>query len=133
MMKRKGYMYYIIWTIGAILLLYYGNQYLDETAKKAIMDFSMKRSLWVGALFALIMGVYLSALFGLPGKSYFNKPMFLAVFLPSFVLLIYILAAYYFKLTLFPRYLDVIDRNGHFYLGVISGVSLIKSLFEPRR
>ncbi|WP_068618956.1 hypothetical protein [Paenibacillus tuaregi] len=132
-MKRKGYLYYLIWTIGAILLLYYGNQYLDEIARKGQVDFNIKRSLWAGTLFALILGIYLSGLFGLPGRASFNKPMFLAVFLPSFVLLVYVVAAFYFKLPLYPKYLKLIDQHGHFYLGVISGISLIKSLFETRR
>ncbi|RUT29892.1 hypothetical protein EJP77_13850 [Paenibacillus zeisoli] len=132
-MKRKGYMYYIIWIIGALLLLYYGNHYLGEVAHQSEVDFNIKRVVWVSAAFALILGIYLSALFGLPGRSNFNKPMFIAVFLPSFILLIYVLLSSYTKMPEIPYYADIIGRNGHFFLGVISGLSLIKSLFEPRR
>lgn len=132
-MKRKGYMYYIIWIIGALLLLYYGNHYLTDVARQSEVDFNIKRVVWVSAAYAFVLGVYLSALLGLPGRSNFNKPMFIAVFLPSFILLIYVLLSSYTKLPSIPYYDDITSRNGHFYLGVISGLSLIKSLFEPRR
>ncbi|USB31926.1 hypothetical protein [Paenibacillus sp. YPG26] len=132
-MKRKGYLYYVIWMIGALLLLYYGNQYLNDVVRQGEVDFNMKRGVWVSVAYAFVLGIYLSALLGLPGRTHFNKPMFIAVFLPSFILLVYVLLSSYTKLPAIPYYNEITSRNGHFFLGVISGLSLIKSLFDTRR
>ncbi|MBP2000937.1 CHASE3 domain sensor protein [Paenibacillus shirakamiensis] len=132
MRKSQGYAYYLLWMIGAILLVYYGNQYLNEVANHTGRN-QQTKVLGTLALYSLFCGIYVSLIYGFPGRSKFNKPIFISIFIPSFVLLVYSLVSAYMKLPAIPHYAEITGRHGQFFFGVICGIALVKSLFDTRK
>lgn len=132
MKNSKGYGFYILWLIGALLLLYYGNRYIDEWVRKVAVMHQPQYRLAASILYSFILGMYLSVLDGFPTRKKFHKPLFMGLFLPSFILLIYAILPYYFKVPEFKVYSGLISGPGLFYLGVLSGVAFIRGLFQSR-
>ncbi|MNO40803.1 hypothetical protein D3C76_309610 [compost metagenome] len=133
MNKSKGYLYYLLWMIGALLLLYYGNKFLTFMDSKVNEFYKMEYSLIGNIAYAFVIGIYLSLLNGLPGRRKFFRPLFFFVFIPSFILMIYPILGIYFEVPNFSQYLDlVILHEGYFFFTMLCGLSFMKSLFGSR-
>lgn len=133
MRSTKGYFYFILWIAGAVLLLYYGNSWMDSIAAKARASNKQDELLLAGALYPVVLGAYASLLFGIPGRFKAHKPILLGLFLPCFLLFIYPVVGHYVKLPELPFYADVMKYQGRFLFGIISGMSLMHGLFESKR
>ncbi|AWB44455.1 hypothetical protein DCC85_09600 [Paenibacillus sp. CAA11] len=132
MRLNKGYFYFLLWIAGAILLLYYGNDWMDSVnanSSKNKTDYIRM----AGILYPVVLGAYVSLLIGIPNKWRPHKPLLLAVFLPAFLLFVYPTVGQYIKLPELPLYTDVFKYQGRFLFGVVSGMSLLQGLFEVRR
>jgi hypothetical protein len=129
---KKGYFYYFVWIAGMLLLAYYGNQFMDMMANKrgglGKLDYKLLGQIG----YALVFGIYLSLLNGIPNRRKFHRPFFFFIFLPSFILLIYPVINTYVKLPYGSLFADVTKWNGYFYFGLLSGLSFMKSLFGSR-
>jgi len=129
MNKSKGYFYYLLWTIGMLIFVYYGNRFVTMMeSKKGEFDYSLLGNI----IYALLFGVYLSLLNGLPNRRKFYRPLFFFVFLPSLILMIYPVLNSFFEMPYYDLYLNVARHEGHFFFGMLSGLTLMKSLFGSR-
>lgn len=125
--KKNSYLYYIIWLIIATLLLHFGNEIVRRIEAASSSYFTV---VWVSALIPFIYGLHLALLEGLPRRFEMNLPMLLFVFLPSFFILCYPIFAIAFEIHLIQFLAYVSDRTLILLSGIISGASLIKSLFQ---
>lgn len=132
MNKSKGSIYYLIWIIGALILVYYGNQFLIMMERKGSHLFEISYSLIGNILYGFVLGMYLSLLNGLPSKRKFQRPLFIFVFLPSLVLTLYVVASFYLKLPYYTLYLELTSQHGFFYFTMLSGLTFMKSLFGSK-
>ncbi|MNO60898.1 hypothetical protein D3C76_515290 [compost metagenome] len=132
MNKSKGYMYYFLWIIGALLLLYYGNMFLTMMEQKKDELFRVEYSLLGNILYAFVIGTYLSLLNGLPNRRKFFRPLFFFVFLPSFILMICPIAALFFKLPYYDIYQAAVRHEGYFFFSMLCGLTFMKSLFGSK-
>ncbi|WP_410769106.1 hypothetical protein [Fontibacillus sp. BL9] len=132
MNKSKGYFYYLLWILGALVLVYYGNRFV------AMMEQNPERLLKIGygmlgnILYGLVLGAYASLLGGLPNRKKFYRPLFFFVFIPSLILMLYPVLSLYLNLPYYSLYKDVAANEGHFYFSLLCGLSLMKSLFGSR-
>ncbi|AZS15951.1 hypothetical protein [Paenibacillus lutimineralis] len=132
MNKSKGYFYYLLWTIGMLIVVYYGNQFVGMMESKKGEFLRIDYSLLGNIIYALVFGIYLSLLNGLPSRRKFYRPLFFFVFLPSLILMIYPVLNIFFKMPYYALYLDVARQEGHFFFGILCGLTLMKSLFGSR-
>ncbi|ANS74136.1 hypothetical protein AWM70_05715 [Paenibacillus yonginensis] len=133
MRSNKGYFYFLVWIVVAVLLLYYGNSWLTQMKHRTNVTGDSNFAVIGETAYALVLGACLSLLVGLPGRFKPHKPLLLALFAPCFVLFIYAVAGQYIKLPEIPWYEEVTRYEGRFLFGVVSGFSLIHGLFESRR
>jgi hypothetical protein len=132
MKKSKGYFYYLLWIIGALLVVYYGNQYVGIMVQKKGEFLKIDYSLLGNIIYSLVFGIYLSLLNGLPHRRKFHRPLFFFVFLPSLILMIYPVLNNFVKMPYYDLYTDVARHEGHFFFGMLCGLTLMKSLFGNR-
>lgn len=127
MQKVKSYFYYLIWFIIAILLLHAGNKMIGY-----VEEFSNNYTVvvWIWMIVPFIYGLHFSFLNGIPKKVKLNLPVLLFVFIPSFFTLMYPVFAITFETAFIPFLAYVSDRFFIVVIGIISGLSLMKSLFE---
>ncbi|WP_138493857.1 hypothetical protein [Paenibacillus pinistramenti] len=133
MRSNKGYFYFLIWIAAAVLLLYYGNGWLEQMKHRTNVTADKNFAILGETAYALVLGACLSLLLGLPGRFKPHKPLLLALFAPCFILFIYAVAAQVVELPKLPWYSEVTRYEGRFFFGVISGLSLVQGLFETRR
>ncbi|MNW40370.1 hypothetical protein D3C74_174830 [compost metagenome] len=132
MNKSKGYVYYLLWILGALILLYYGNMFLTMMLQKKDELFKVEYSLLGNILYAFVIGIYLSLLNGLPNRRKFFRPLFFFVFLPSFILMIYPVIALYSELPYYLIYLKLTHHEGFFFFSMLCGLTFMKSLFGSK-
>lgn len=127
---KKGYFYYFLWIVGALLLVYYGNQFMDMMARKNDSLGKVDYTLIGHIVYAFVFGVYLSLLNGVPNRRKFHRPLFFFVFLPCFLLLIYPVISQYVTLPYYSLYNEHMAKwSGYFFFGLLTGLSFMKSLF----
>lgn len=132
MNNSKGISYYILWLIGACLLVYYSSSFFAMMGNKGTILYKMDNMLLANILYAFAFGIYLSLLNGLPGRRKMNKPLFFGVFLPCLLILIYPMAVTYLKQIYVEEYFKIVREREFFFFGLMSGLTLIKSLFASR-
>lgn len=132
MKSSKGYFYYFVWMLGALLLLYYGSKFTGMMESKTKTFYQMEYTLIGEIVYALVFGLYLSCLNGLPNRRKFNRPLLTFVFIPSFLLVIYPIITIYVKQIYIVGYYQLIQEPQFFFLGMLSGYSLVKSVFTTR-
>lgn len=130
--SNKGYFYYLLWTAGALVLIYYGHKFTVMMDQKTGTFYDLKYSLIGDIVYAFAFGLYMSLLNGLPSRRVFNRPLFFSVFLPSLLLLIYPLFTVYVKQIHIWRYHELIGGPQLFFFGLVSGLALMKSLFSSK-
>jgi|GEM_PF-6311036 len=132
MNKSKGYFYYALWTLGALVLLYYGNRFVGmmEQQPDKLLKISYKQL--GNMLYGLVLGAYVSLLGGLPNRRAFTRPLFFFVFLPALLLLLYPVADLYLNMPYSSLYKSIAAHEGSFYIAMLCGLSLMKSLFDSR-
>ncbi|GAE05199.1 hypothetical protein [Paenibacillus sp. JCM 10914] len=82
-------LYYFIWTLAAGVLLYFGESVLQHYMEKSYKTFEISGTIWVSVIVPFIYGLHMALLDGLPRAFRPNWPLFILVFLPSFLLLMY--------------------------------------------
>ncbi|MNJ49747.1 hypothetical protein D3C77_449950 [compost metagenome] len=132
MNNSKGIFHYILWTVGVCLLVYYSKHFFVMMDHKSTILYKMDNMLIANIVYAFVFGLYLSLLNGLPARRKMNKPLFFCVFLPCFLILIYPIAATYIKQIYTAEYFSLIKEREFFFFGLMSGLTLIKSLFTTR-
>lgn len=133
MRSNKSTFYYLIWVVAAVLILYYGNDWLATMQHKTNVTGDRNFAIIGETVYALALGAYASFLFGIPNRFKPHKALLLALFAPCFILFIYAVAAQYVELPDIVWYSDVTRHEGRFFFGVISGLSLMQGLFESKR
>jgi hypothetical protein len=130
--NSSRYLYYVAWSIGAVLLVYYSS-YLYDYANDWRARFLNIRgySLWIPVLLSLIFGFYLAFINGMPKQPRVNASRVIVFFI-TFILLAYFILLFYYDLPKFSnlQYLRFMSQNGQFYFGVICGYSLLTSVFR---
>lgn len=132
MKNSKGYFYYFVWMLGALVLMYYGKQFTDMMNHKTQTFYQMEYSLIGKIVYGLAFGVYLSFLNGFPNRRKFHRPLFAFVFVPSFLLLIYPIITIYVKRIYIVGYFEIVHDPQLFFFGMLSALSLMKSTFTTR-
>lgn len=132
MNKSKGYFYYLLWIIGALVLLYYGNMFLTMMGNKTGELYKLEYSLLGQILYGFGIGCYLSLLNGLPNRRKFFRPLFFFVFVPSFILMIYSILNIFFTMPYYSLYYGVIRHDGYFFFTMLCGLTFMKSLFGSK-
>lgn len=127
--SSRGYGYYIFWIIGAILLIYYGNQFLDSVQRNGGALHKINYMILAKIAYGLVLGGYLALFDGWPKRRKFHKPMFLIVFIPSILVILYPIINIYVELPYHTLYEQATKWDGQFWFGLLAGSSLIKSLF----
>jgi hypothetical protein len=130
--NSSRYLYYVAWSIGAVLLVYYSS-YLYDYANDWRARFLNIRgySLWIPFLLSLIFGFYLAFINGMPKQPRVNASRVIVFFI-TFILLAYFILLFYYDLPKFSnlQYLRFMSNSGQFYFGVICGYSLLTSVFR---
>lgn len=126
MQNIRPYLYYLGWILIAFVLFHYGNQLMRYVESNSS---SYMNVVWVWTIIPFVYGLHLGLLGGLPQQLKLNVPMFLFVFLPSFLILIYPVLAITFEIPFIRLLSYVSDRYLILLVGIISGFSLIRSLF----
>lgn len=130
---KKGYFYYFLWIVGALLLVCYGNRFLDILAQNKDSLGKVDYTLIGKIVYAFVFGIYLSLLNGIPNRRKFHRPLFFFVFLPSILLLIYPIISLYVTLPYYTLYNEHVAKwSGYFFFGLLSGLAFMKSLFITR-
>lgn len=132
MNKSKGYLYYLIWIIGALLLVYYGNRFVSMMEQNSDSVLKVSYSLIGNILYGLALGAYLSMLGGLPNRRSFQRPLFFFVFLPTLLLVIYPILSIYFKMPYGSLYIQLTAQEGYFFITGLCGLTMMKSLFGSK-
>lgn len=132
MKNSKGYIYYFFWIVGVLLLIYYGHEFKSMMEHKSGTFYKVDYSLLGQIIYALVFGFYLSLLNGLPHRRKFHRPLFLFVFVPSFLFLIYPVIVIYVDMIRVTRYFELVGHPEMFFFGLLSGLTLMKSLFGNR-
>lgn len=132
MKSSKGYFYYFIWMLGALVLMYYGHQFTDMMNHKSQTLGKIDYGLIGKIVYGLAFGLYLSFLNGFPNRRKFHRPLFTFVFVPSFLLLIYPIITIYVKQIYIVGYFEIVRDPQLFFFGMLSALSLIKSTFTTR-
>ncbi|TCZ74716.1 hypothetical protein E0485_19310 [Paenibacillus albiflavus] len=133
-MKKNSFrLYYLVWLIGAIILIVLGNQLLDYFNESAKRTFDYSWNVWGPVFIYFIFGVYLGFLNGLPKKISFNKSLFVFVFIPSLFMSLYFILMFYYKLPFAGAYMFHIRQNVQFIFNIIAGMSFIVSVFSLTR
>lgn len=132
MKSSKGYFYYFVWMLGALLLLYYGGKFLGMMEQKTQTFYRIDYTLIGEIVYAFVFGLYLSCLNGVPNRRKFHRPLLAFVFIPSFLLVIYPIITIYVKQIYIVGYYQLIQEPQLFFFGMLSGLSLIKSMFTTR-
>lgn len=132
MNKSKGYMYYLLWMIGALLLVYYGNRFVSMMEHSSDNVLKISYALLGNILYGLVLGAYLSMLGGLPNRRKFQRPLFFFVFLPSLVLILYPIFNLYINMPYGALYAAETAQEGYFYLTALCGLTFMKSLFDSK-
>lgn len=132
MNKTKGYFYYLLWTIGALVLVYYGNRFVSMMEHKTQEFYEISYGLLGNILYGLVLGAYVSLLGGLPNRRAFIRPLFFFVFIPSLILMLYPVLSLYLNMPYYSLYMDVTSQKGYFYFSLLCGLSLMKSLFDSK-
>lgn len=132
MNKSKGYFYFLLWMIGALLLAYYGNRFVSTMEHKTQEVFETSYSMLGNMLYGLVLGAYVSLLGGLPNRRAFFRPLFFFVFLPSLILMLYPVLSLYLNMPYYSLYMDVTAHEGYFYFSLLCGWSLMNSLFGSK-
>ncbi len=132
MKSSKGYFYYFIWMLGALVLMYYGHQFIDMMNNKTQTLGKIDYGLIGKIVYGLAFGLYLSFLNGFPNRRKFHRPLFAFVFVPSFLLLIYPIITIYVKQIYIVGYFQIVRDPQLFFFGMLSALSLIKSTFATR-
>lgn len=132
MNKSKGYLYYLIWMIGALLLVYYGNRLVSMMEQNPDSVLRVSYSLIGNILYGLALGAYLSMLGGLPNRRTFQRPLFFFGFLPTLLLVIYPILSIYFKMPYGSLYYQLTAQDGYFYITALCGLTMMKSLFGSK-
>ncbi|MNJ42366.1 hypothetical protein D3C77_373340 [compost metagenome] len=115
--------------LGAFLLIYYGNQFLDHVQRTGGTLHKINYILLAKVAYGLVLGGYLAIFDGWPSRRKFHKPIFLVVFLPSLLLLLYPIINIYIEMPYASWYQQTAKWNGQFWFGVLAGLSLLKGLF----
>ncbi|SFT09409.1 hypothetical protein [Paenibacillus sp. BC26] len=125
-------LYSVIWSIGAILLIYYSNTLLEFADEWSSKTYNIRGyHLWIPIVVSVFSGMYLAFIHGIP-KHFRLDSGKLAVFAISFVMLFYFVLAFYTNLPLVQPFLKVMSNNGQFFVGLICGYSMISCLFKVR-
>ncbi|MEC2344774.1 hypothetical protein P9H28_11845 [Paenibacillus barengoltzii] len=132
MNSSKGYFYYFIWMLGALVLMYYGHQFTDMMNHKTQTLGKIDYGLIGKIAYGLAFGLYLSFLNGFPNRRKFHRPLFAFVFVPSFLLLIYPIITMYVKQIYIVDYFEIVRDPQMFFFGMLTALSLIKSTFTTR-
>ncbi|MNO27068.1 hypothetical protein D3C76_169350 [compost metagenome] len=132
MKSSRGYFYYFVWMIGALVLMYYGNQFTDMMNHKTQTLYKIEYGLIGKIVYGLAFGLYLSFLNGFPNRRKFHRPLFAFVFVPSFLLLIYPIITIYVKQIYIVGYFEIVRDPQFFFFGMLSALSLMKSTFTTR-
>lgn len=132
MNNSKGYFYYFVWMVGALVLVYYGHQFIEMMDSKKQTLYKIDYSLIGDIVYAFVFGLYLSLLNGFPHRRKFHRPLFVFVFVPSFLLLIYPIFSIFIKQIYIVSYYELVGGPQLFFFGLLSGLALIKSLFSSR-
>ncbi|WP_211750046.1 hypothetical protein [Paenibacillus sp. Marseille-Q4541] len=126
--NNKRLLFYLIWIIVGAVLLHYGNSLIDYYTDQAQKSYQLEGVIWIFAIMPFIYGLYLALLEGLPRALKLNWPLLLIVFVPSFLLLIYPILAMYFEIENIEIFKIVSTHQGSTIFGIVSGLTLIKSL-----
>ncbi|MCM3698987.1 hypothetical protein [Paenibacillus macerans] len=132
MNNSKGYFYYLVWIVGAIVLVYYGQQFTHMMDQKTGTLYKMDYSLLGDIVYSFVFGLYLSFLSGWPRRKSLHRPLFFFVFLPSLILLLYPLITIYINQIRITGYQQWVGQVQLFFIGLLSGYSLMKSLFSSK-
>lgn len=132
MNKSKGYLYYLIWMVGALLLVYYGNRFVSIMEQSSDSVLKVSYGLLGNVVYGLALGAYLSMLGGLPNRRAFQRPLFFFVFLPTLLLVIYPILSIYFNMPYGSLYIQLTMQEGYFYITALCGLSMMRSLFASK-
>lgn len=132
MNKSKGYIYYLLWFLGALVLVYYGNRFVGMMEHSPEKVLKISYGLLGNMLYGLALGAYVSLLGGLPNRRKFYRPLFFFVCIPSLILMLYPVLNLYLNMPYYSLYQEVAAQEGQFYLAMLCGLSLMKSLFGSR-
>ncbi|GGH27010.1 hypothetical protein [Paenibacillus segetis] len=128
-MRSNRFIYHLVWIIGAFLLMYSSSLTLDYLNRKVAVTYDATYAIWGMILIAFVSGMYLGVINGLPRRFKVNKSQ-LIIFIPSFLVLIYMIVPYYIEIPYYRFYLELTKHNEHFFLGVISGMTFITGFFD---
>ncbi|MEF2966023.1 hypothetical protein V3851_09285 [Paenibacillus sp. M1] len=132
MNKSKGYFYYLLWILGALVLVYYGNRFVGAMEQNPEKVLKISYGMLGNLLYGLVLGAYVSLLGGLPNRRKFQRPLFFFVFLPSLILMLYPVLNLYLNMPYYSLYKNIAAQEGHFFFTLLCGLSLMKSLFGSR-
>ncbi|WP_055108326.1 hypothetical protein [Paenibacillus ihumii] len=132
MNNSKGIFYYIVWMIGAFLLVYYSSSFFAMMEHQRTILYKTDNMLLANMLYSFVFGLYLSLLNGWPSRRKMNKPLFFCVFLPCFLVWIYPIASTYIKIIAIAEYFHLVQKREFFFFGLMSGLTLIRSFFAAR-
>lgn len=131
MRNNNSVLYNLVWIIGAFLLVYGSGLTLNYLNSKVAVTYNGTYVLWAMVIVAFLLGMYLGVINGLPRRFKVNKSQMI-IFIPSFLIMIYMIVPYYIQVPYYQFYLELTRHNGHFFFGVISGMTFITGFFEKK-
>ncbi|SDX04916.1 hypothetical protein [Paenibacillus sp. CF384] len=125
-------LYSVIWSIGAILIIYYSSTLLEFAQDWSSKTFNIRGyHLWIPIIVSLFSGIYLALMKGIPKHVRLDSSKFV-VFAISFATLVYFVLSFYLALPLGHTFIRIMSFNGQFFIGLISGYSMMLSLFKVK-
>ncbi|GAB6926283.1 hypothetical protein JCM10914A_02660 [Paenibacillus sp. JCM 10914] len=125
--KQSKVVYYAVWLIVAAALVYLGHLVFRHYQQQAYMTFRKDGLIWAYCVVPLLYGVHVALLEGLPKKFRMYWPLFILVFVPSFLMLIYPLSGRFI-----PHNMEIYQiatmHGGNVVFGMISGIALFKAV-----
>lgn len=128
MSSLRRSLYYAGWVIVAFILLYFGDILIDYYKDNTSRTYDLSGTVWIGTIVPFIYGIHLGFLDGLPKKIKINVPLFLFVFLPSFILLVYPVTTLYVDIVSERLSTFATIHYSNVVYGIVSGMTLIKSI-----
>ena len=88
--KWSKYIWKLIWLVGLVILVHFGNEVEQIVRNYVSIKFNMQPLFWLHAIVPFILGIYISLLFVERWAFNFNLPLLLCVALPCSIIAFYV-------------------------------------------
>lgn len=129
---RPKWVLKLLWFVGLVVIIltsYHFEQLIQQYANK---NFTLSPLLWFHSTVSFLCGIYISLLFVKKWSFKMNKPLFICVTVPCFIISFYYptVSTFFANAKFFTNAFWVFKLNSFGIAPIVAGLSLIVSLFS---